>query len=107
MPVVVVADGNLTGSKIYHSRMFGLMFVRAPDSPLDPLTGASASGNGGALQMNAGSVIYGSAVIQGTVNANGTASVVYNKTVLNNLLGEPGLNPFSPVPASWTDRFAY
>jgi hypothetical protein len=88
--------------------MFGLLFIRAPDSPLDPATGSSQSGHGGSLFMNAGSVIYGSVVIQGQfVKGNGTASIVYNKTVLENLLSEAPLNPFAPVPASWTDRFAY
>lgn len=108
LPVVLVVDGNMTGSQVYHSRMFGLLFVRAPDTPLDPATGGSTSGHGGSLFMNSGSVIYGSVVIQGQmIRGNGTASVVYNKTVLDHLLAEPGLNPFAPVPASWTDRFAY
>jgi len=58
--------------------------------------------------MNAGSVIYGSVVVQGPVTkGNGTASIVYQKTVLNNLLTLSSLNPFAPVPASWTDRYAY
>jgi hypothetical protein len=107
-PVVLVVDGNMSGSLVYHSRMFGLLFVRAPDTPLDVTTGGSTSGHGGSLFMNSGSVVYGSVVIQGQfVKGNGTASIVYNKTVLENLLNEPGLNPFAPVPASWTDRFAY
>jgi hypothetical protein len=111
LPVVVVADGNVDGTSTignFHARMFGLLFVRAPDTPLDPSLGGSASGNGGDLFMNAGSVIYGSVVVQGHVKkGNGTASIVYNKTVLENLLTETSLNPFAPVPASWTDRYAY
>jgi len=108
LPVVLVVDGNMTGALVYHSRMFGLLFVRAPDTPLDFTTGGSASGHGGSLFMNSGSVIYGSVVIQGQfVKGNGTASIVYNETVLSHLLNEPGLNPFSPMPGSWTDRFAY
>jgi hypothetical protein len=110
-PVVVVADGNVDGTGTlghFHGRMFGLLFVRAPDTPLDPATGASATGNGGALFMNANAVIYGAVVVQGPVEkGNGTASIVYQKAVLEALLGEPGLSPFAPVPASWTDRFAY
>jgi len=108
LPVVLVVDGNMTGGQVYHSRMFGLLFVRAPDSPLDATTGGSSDGNGASLYMNAGSVIYGSLVIQGQfLKGNGTASVVYNKTVLEHLGNQPGLNPFAPVPASWTDRYAY
>ena len=109
-PVVVVADGNVSGGSLgtFHSRMFGLLFIRAPDSPLNVATGGSTSGNGGELFMNAGSVIYGSVIIQGQfVKGNGTASIVYSKAVLEALLNEAALNPFAPVPASWTDRFAY
>jgi hypothetical protein len=108
LPVALVVDGQMEGSQIYQSRMFGLLFVRAPDTPLDPATGGSTSGHGGTLKMNAGSVIYGSVVVQGQfIKGNGTSSIVYNQTVLSHLLAEPGLNPFAPVPASWTDRFAY
>jgi len=110
-PVVIVADGNVAGTSTignFHARMFGLLFVRSPDSPLSPTTGAATSGRGGSLFMNAGSVIYGSVVVQGPVTkGNGTASIVYQKTVLNNLLTLSSLNPFAPVPASWTDRYAY
>jgi len=99
-PVVVVIDG---GTVQFQGRMFGLLFIRSTSSPLDPATGGTAS-----YSQNAGSVIYGSLVVQGQITkANGTASVVYNKTVLSRLLQDPALNPFSPVPGSWTDRFAY
>lgn len=103
-PVLLVEDGSTQ----IQGRMFGLLFVRAPGTPLDPTTGGSSDGSGGKLNMNAGSAIYGSAVIQGQfVKGNGTASIVYNAAVLGNLGKEPQFHPYSPVPASWSDRFAY
>ncbi|MEO5624090.1 MAG: hypothetical protein ABIQ78_11800, partial [Dokdonella sp.] len=98
-PVLLVEDGSTS----IQGRMFGLLFVRSTTSPLDPATG----GNGD-LSMNAGAAVYGSVVVQGTVTkANGTAAVIYSAAVLNNLGKEKAFNPFSPVPASWTDRFSY
>ena len=100
-PVLLVSDGGAPTS--IQGRMFGLLFIRSTTSPI-----TTAGGGDGDLEMNAGAVIYGSVVVQGTISrANGTAAVVYNESVLSNLGRQPAFNPFSPVPASWTDRFAY
>jgi len=75
--------------------------------PLDPTTGAAADGTG-ALSTDAGAAIYGAVVVHGTVTRiNGTSAIIYSQQVLNNLSNETPLNPFSAVPAAWTDRFAY
>ncbi|WP_330890512.1 PilX N-terminal domain-containing pilus assembly protein [Rudaea sp.] len=105
LPVIVVWDGNVSN---FHGKLYGLLFIRAPNSPLDPTTGGSTDGSGGSLTMQAGSVIYGSVVIQGQfIKGNGTAAIVYLPKVLAGFTGEPTLNPASPVPGSWTDRFSY
>jgi hypothetical protein len=110
-PVLLVEDGN---TKI-QGRMFGLLFVR-PDAyntdtagvtPLVASTGAGTDGTG-CLEMDAGSAIYGSVVVMGTVcRINGTSAIIYNAQVLSDLNSESFLNPFHQVPGSWTDRFAY
>lgn len=107
-PVMLVEDGT---TKI-QGRLFGLLYVR-PDlygsstGPLDPTTGAAADGTG-ALSTDAGAAIYGAVVVHGTVTKiNGTSAIIYSQQVLNNLSNETPLNPFSAVPAAWTDRFAY
>lgn len=99
-PVALVVDGDVAYQGI---RLFGLLFVRATGTELDPLTGGDAS-----LRFNGQSVIYGSAIIQGEVaKANGTAAVVYNEKVLANFDNDPDNVQFGGVPGSWTDRFTY
>jgi hypothetical protein len=83
---------------------FGLVFVRDTTSP------GSATKWGGAADFTANStgVIYGSVVSQGTISKfNGTAGVIYNGTVMDNLLKLPSMMSAAPVPGSWTDRYAY
>ncbi len=47
-------------------------------------------------------------MIQGTANKiNGTGAVVYDATILGTLGAENQLNKISPVPGSWSDRYAY
>ena len=83
--------------------VFGLLFIRSVNTPLDPTTGGDAT-----LDANANGTVYGSVVIQGTAEKlNGTMAIVYNEQVLANLGKEVQFNPFGPVPASWTDRFSY
>lgn len=111
-PVLLVIDGD---AKI-QGKVFGLIFLRslAGGKTMTPSTGFAMSAtevaNGGntSLSMNAGSVVYGSIVVQGQVQkANGTSSVVYNGDVITNLLNSPGLVKFGGVPGAWTDRTSY
>jgi Tfp pilus assembly protein PilX len=98
-PVLLVDDhtSRMQGT------LFGLLFIRSVNTPLDPTTGGDAT-----LDANANGTVYGSVVIQGTAEKlNGTMAIVYNEQVLANLGKEVQFNPFGPVPASWTDRFSY
>ncbi|HEY2396737.1 MAG TPA: hypothetical protein VGH81_12280 [Rudaea sp.] len=121
VPVVLVEDGKISINA--GGRLFGLLFVRpalygathGPDDPtqpydaniLSPTTGATAS-SGANLSNNGHANIYGSVVIQGTADKiNGTGAIIYSATVLTNLGNEANLNKISPVPGSWTDRYAY
>lgn len=98
-PVLLVEDGSTT----VQGRIFGLVFVRSTVTPLVASTGGS-----GSLDIHGGAAIYGSVVLQGSTPVlNGTGAVIYNGDVLSNLGKQAPLNPFSPVPASWTDRFSY
>lgn len=98
-PVLLVVDGTLS----LQGRLFGLVLVRALDeSDLAASTGGSAN-----LKMNAGAAIYGSVVVQGTIEkANGNAAVVYNEDVFMNLANS--IPPKgSNLPGAWTDRLSY
>lgn len=102
-PVAIVYDGVLTQ---VHFKLYGLYFGREPNATT---TLSSASGGSAELGMNGGAIIYGAAVIQGRVTSGGggTASIVYNKKVLHNLINDPAnMNPLS-IPGSWTDRLRY
>lgn len=110
-PVVLVVDGSVR----IQGKVFGLVFVRtlANGNTLTPATGYTmttaeiASGGTSVLDMNAGSVVYGSVVVQGEVDkANGTASVVYNGDVLGNIEG-PSNDRFSTLPGAWNDKWSY
>lgn len=111
-PVVLVIDGSAR----IQGRVFGLVFVRtlAPgNATLTPATGYTlssaniAAGGAATLDMNAGSAIYGSLVVQGKVDkANGTAAIIYDAKVLG-LLDAAGGERTSSVPGSWTDRYRY
>ncbi len=131
-PVALIEDG--TEQITAGARLFGLLFVRPAlygaahgpsDTPnydaniLDPVTGAVKAGltggGTGNLQENGHANIYGSVVVQGTVlnpsgsgnGINGTGAIVYSQTILEKLGLEKQLNKISPVPASWSDRYAY
>ena len=95
-PVILVVDGD----EVIQGRAFGLIFMRATNTPLDPAIGGNAT-----LRMNAGAAVYGAVVIQGQfVKGNGTSSIIYNSQVLTNLANEPEFNPLASVPGSWSDR---
>ncbi len=99
-PVALVYDGSLQA----HFQLYGLLFVREPNGSLtmDENTGGSA-----VFQMNAGATIYGAVVLQGGVAANGTAAIVYNADVLQNLFGNPDFFEPSSIAGSWTDKMRY
>ena len=89
--------------------VFGFVFVRDTGGTLSPLTGSSGTGNCPSncmLQMNAGAAIYGAMVIQGQMKANGTAAVIYDKTVLGNIGGENNI-VYATLPGAWNDQRSY
>lgn len=98
-PVLLVVDGALT----LQGRVFGLVLIRSLDEDdLNPATGGSAN-----LRMNAGAAIYGSVVVQGTIEkANGTSAVIYNEDVFMNLANSIPPKD-SNLPGAWTDRLSY
>jgi len=111
-PVVIVADGDLT----VQGTVYGIVLVRtkAGGGTLTPAAGYTMSSSeisaGGSvtLRMNAGSAVYGSMVVQGTVEkANGTAAVIYSETVLNAIGQDPNNNRFATLPGAWNDRSTY
>lgn len=94
-PVLLVIDGAAS----IQGRVFGLIFLRSTENTLDPLTGGSAT-----LDMNAGAAVYGSVVVQGQVDkANGTAAIIYNAGVLQNLANDPTNSKFGGIPGGWAD----
>ena len=113
-PVLLVVDG---AARI-QGKVFGLVFLRTPAATpaKHPLTGAHDhtvdkldpdTGGTATLDMNAGAVVYGAAVVQGQINkANGTASIIYSGEVFKNFSNSiPAKN--SNLPGAWTDRLTY
>jgi hypothetical protein len=84
--------------------MFGMVFIR------DTTAAGSTTSFGGTASFVSHSTgtIYGSVIVQGNGDKlNGSSSIVYNQNVMNNLLNLDSLYVASPVPGSWTDRYAY
>ncbi|HET9485712.1 MAG TPA: hypothetical protein VFO79_17245 [Xanthomonadales bacterium] len=100
-PALLVVDKDLHVGAGF--RMFGLVFVRSTQSPLDPTTGGNATFN-----VNGRAVIYGAVIVQGEVpHANGSGAIVYSKDVLDALANSPDFNRSASIPGSWTDRYTY
>lgn len=119
-PVVLVADVYNTSSTSdaaamnIRGKVYGIVFVRSRHQN-GSLTPASYSinaflslGGNGLVKMNAGSVIYGSLVVQGQVaRANGSAAIVYNQQVLLAIGRDPDNSRFATLPGAWNDRSTY
>lgn len=100
-PVLLVVDGEASCQNL---KLFGVLFVRATgNSALNPTTGGSAT-----LRLNAGTTIYGSAMVQGMVDkANGTAAIIFNDKVLSNLANNPRNLVVVGMPGAWSDNVRY
>ena len=99
-PVALVQDtsGDLLGGTFY-----GLVFIRDPNSSMNVSTGGV-----GTFTAHSNGTVYGSVVVQGTAaKLNGSSAIIYNGTVLGAFATESGGTSDSPVPGSWTDRYAY
>ncbi|WP_460822189.1 hypothetical protein [Lysobacter olei] len=111
-PVVLVVDGDAR----IQGRVYGIVFLRStangatntPAAGYTMTSGEIAAGGSSALRMNAGAAVYGSIIVQGTVEkANGTAAVIYSDTVLNAIGQNPDNSRFGTLPGAWNDRPTY
>ena len=110
-PVLLVSDGDASFQNLV---LFGVLFVRstscdgpvlasAVDCKLTESTGGDAS-----LKVNAGTAIYGSAIVQGIVDkANGHAKIIYDAKVLGNLSERLREIDVYGLPGSWSDTVRY
>jgi hypothetical protein len=100
-PILLVSDGDTV---LQSQTMYGMVFVRDTTA-----AGSSTSWGGGSdFTAHSTGTIYGAVIVQGTLSKfNGSASVVYSGTVMDNLLKLPSMLSAAPVPGSWTDRYAY
>jgi hypothetical protein len=98
---LLVSDGDTV---LQSQTMYGMVFVRDTTA-----AGSSTSWGGGSdFTAHSTGTIYGAVIVQGTLSKfNGSASVVYSGTVMDNLLKLPSMLSAAPVPGSWTDRYAY
>lgn len=99
-PVILVSDGS---ADLQGGTMFGMLFVRDTTTPGPTVFGGAAS-----FTSHSTGTIYGSVIVQGPVSKlNGSSAVIYNGQVMTTLLNLDSLYSASPVPGSWTDRYAY
>lgn len=110
-PVLLVSDGAVAFQNL---KLFGLLFVRSSGTiGLAPCAGAErclspTTGGDASLRLNAGSVIYGSVVVQGVVDkANGTAAVIHDPKVLASLINNLSNPDLYGLPGSWSDSVRY
>jgi len=109
-PVILVVDGSLT----MRGKVYGLVFLRTTSGgTLTPPAGYTMTteietGGNTELTMNAGALIYGSAVIQGKGDVlNGGAAVIYNAEILNQINRDPDNQRYATLPGAWNDRSTY
>ena len=88
-PVVLVSNGRI--DKQGNDPIFGLLYVR------------SVAGTGELLKITGGSKVYGSVVLEGAASMGGSPTIVYNKTVLENIFNSPKFTRYGPIPGSWSD----
>lgn len=98
-PVIMVWDGSLSLQS--QTVIFGLLFVREPDASnsLSAATGGTAN-----LDARGGTTFYGAVIVQGQMQSNGNAAIVFHEDILKNLVNNPNNRSFSSVPGSWTDK---
>jgi Tfp pilus assembly protein PilX len=112
-PVALVIDGSAR----IQGRVFGLIFLRTtsgtgvtitPSSGYTMTTAQIAAGGSATLDMNGHAAVYGSVIVQGQVDkANGTAAVIYDQTVLQNLGNNPNNTRYATLPGAWNDNYSY
>ena len=87
-PVVVVIEDEwaVQGNKV----IYGMVFVRSSDNT------AEFKGNGNVT-------VFGSIIVEGTVNTNGSIKYIYSEDVANNINNSPAFTRFGKIPGSWLD----
>lgn len=100
-PVILVHDGSGSFQNLV---LYGVLFLRSTGAaPLDAATGGNAE-----FRLNAGSQIYGSAIIQGPGDkANGHAALVSAPKIMEDINDRLSESTVYGLPASWSDRVSY
>jgi hypothetical protein len=88
-PVVLVS--NSVVQMPANSQFFGIVYVR------------SVAGTGDLFKATGTPQIYGSVILEGSANLAGSPSIIYNKTVLQNIFNSPSFVRYGPIPGSWSD----
>lgn len=91
-PTVLVSNAKIEIAA--GGQVFGILFVR------------STAGTGDLIKATGSPQIYGSVILQGDANLAGTPTIVFNKTVLQNILNSPQFLRYGPIPGSWSDSLA-
>jgi len=101
-PVLIVKDGVAKVNA--DTVIFGLIFVRSTGTEaLSPTTGGNAE-----IQVNGKTAIYGGIIVQGAADKlNGTGAIIYDKTVMSNLVTNLTIPDVYGLPGSWSDTVAY
>lgn len=100
-PVIMVHDGPGTFQNLV---LYGVLFLRSTGTgTLDAATGGNAE-----FRVNAGTQIYGAAIIQGEgVKANGSAALVSAPKIMEDIRDRLNESTVYGLPASWSDRVSY
>lgn len=88
-PVVLVSNGPVdiqAGGTVY-----GIVYVR------------DTAGTGNIFVAHGTPQIYGSVILEGDANLSGTPTIIYNKTVLQNVLNSSQFLRVGPIAGSWSD----
>lgn len=100
-PVAFVVDGEMkTNSTI----IYGMVFMRDPNTTLDPGTGGVAAFK----QNGSKAAVFGTVFVQGEYSTgSGNGPVVGDPAVLSALANLPNMSQFNTLRGGWTDRYSY
>lgn len=88
-PVVLVSNSAVEIPA--NGQFFGIIYVR------------SVAGSGDLLKATGTPQVYGSVILEGSASMAGSPTLVYNKTVLQNIFNSPKFLRYGPIPGSWSD----
>lgn len=102
-PVVLVSNGKFDIAS--NGTVFGILYACATTDCSSAGTGATGA-TGDLLKATGNPQIYGSVILEGNANMAGSPTIVYNKTVLSNVLNSSQFLRVGPVAGSWSDDVA-